>query len=482
MTIDWQSYRADDLWDELVTSVGGPRPGADRLLKALAELTNEEIGERKTAAELAIRAMGITFTVYDDGAHIDREWPFDIVPRLILKPEWDEIARGLKQRVRALNAFIDDVYHHRRALRDGVVPAEYVLKSREYRSRCAGISPPHGVWAHICGTDLVRDADGRLYVLEDNLRVPSGVSYMIENRAVMKRVLPELFAHYVIHPVDDYPERLNACLRSIAPAHGASPPRIVVLTPGVYNSAYFEHSYLAQEMAADLVEGSDLVVGDDDCVYMKTIEGLARVDVIYRRIDDLFLDPQAFRPDSMLGVPGLMRAWQAGNVALANAPGCGVADDKVIYTYVPDIIRYYLGEEPILANVPSYRCSEKDHRDYVLDSLQDLVVKPANESGGYGMLIGPQSTRAEREAFTRSIRANPRNYMAQPMLTLSAAPTLVGNAVEPRHLDLRPFILSGADVYVTTGGLTRVALRKGSTVVNSSQGGGSKDTWVVELE
>ena len=481
MTIDWQSYRADNLWDELVTVDGEPRPGAGRLLKALTGLTNDEIRERKTAAELAIRAMGITFTVYDDGAHIDREWPFDIVPRLILKPEWDEIARGLKQRVRALNAFIDDVYHHRRVLRDGVVPAEYVLKSREYRSRCAGISPPHGIWAHVCGTDLVRDADGKLYVLEDNLRVPSGVSYMIENRAVMKRVLPELFAHYVIHPVDDYPERLTACLRSISPRETRS-PRIVLLTPGVYNSAYFEHSYLAQEMAADLVEGSDLVVGDDDCVYMKTIQGLVRVDVIYRRIDDVFLDPSAFRADSMLGVPGLMRAWQAGNVALANAPGCGVADDKVIYTYVPEIIRYYLGEEPILANVPSYRCSEKDHRDYVLDNLRELVVKPANESGGYGMLIGPRSTRAERDQFTRSIRANPRNYMAQPMLNLSAAPTLVGNAVEPRHLDLRPFILSGEDVYVTTGGLTRVALRKGSTVVNSSQGGGSKDTWVVELE
>ena len=481
MTIDWQAYRANDLWDELVTAAGQPRPGAGRLLKALAELSNDEIRERKTAAELAIRSMGITFTVYDDGAHIDREWPFDIVPRLILKREWDEVARGLKQRVRALNAFIDDVYHHRRALRDGVVPTDYVLKSREYRSRCAGISPPHGVWAHVCGSDLVRDADGKLYVLEDNLRVPSGVSYMLENRAVMKRVFPELFEHYVIHPVDDYPARLAACLRSISPREGRS-PRIAVLTPGIYNSAYFEHAYLAQEMAADLVEGSDLVVGDDDCVYMKTIDGLVRVDVIYRRIDDLFLDPKAFKAESMLGVPGLMRAWQAGNVALANAPGCGVADDKVIYTYVPDMIRYFLGEEPILANVPSYRCSEKDHRDYVLDNLEDLVVKPANESGGYGMLIGPQSTRKQRDEFTRSIRANPRNYMAQPMLKLSAAPTLAGNAMEPRHLDLRPFILSGKDVYVTTGGLTRVALRKGSTVVNSSQGGGSKDTWVVELE
>ena len=481
MTIDWKAYRAEDLWDELVTGSGKARPGAGRLLRALAALSNEEITERKTAAELAIRAMGITFTVYDDGAHIDREWPFDIVPRLILKREWDEVARGLEQRVRALNAFIDDVYHHRRALRDGVVPAKYVLQSREYRSVCAGVDPPHGIWAHVCGSDLVRDEAGKLYVLEDNLRVPSGVSYMLENRAVMKRVFPELFEHYVIHPVDDYPERLAACLRSLSPRDSRS-PRIAVLTPGIYNSAYFEHAYLAQEMAADLVEGSDLVVGDDDCVYMKTIQGLVRVDVIYRRIDDLFLDPKAFSADSMLGVPGLMRAWQSGNVALANAPGCGVADDKVIYTYVPDMIRYFLGEEPILANVPSYRCAEKDHRDYVLDNLKDLVVKPANESGGYGMLIGPQSTQVEREKFTRAIRANPRNYMAQPMLKLSAAPTLAGNVLEPRHLDLRPFVLSGKDIYVTTGGLTRVALRKGSTVVNSSQGGGSKDTWVVELE
>ena len=482
MSIDWRRYRADGLFDELVLPNGRARPGAGRLLAALAKFTPEEVRERKTAAELAIRAMGITFTVYDDGANIDREWPFDIVPRLILKQEWDRIARGLEQRVRALNAFIDDVYHHGRALRDGVVPKDYVLGSREYRSRCVGIDPPHGVWCHVCGSDLVRDADGKLYVLEDNLRVPSGVSYMLENRAVMKRVLPELFEDYRIHPVDDYPVRLAACLRSLAPP-GEGAPRIAVLTPGVYNAAYFEHAYLAREMAADLVEGSDLVVGEDDVVYLRTIGGLERVDVIYRRVDDLFLDPKAFRPDSVLGVPGLVRAWQAGKVALANAPGCGVADDKVIYTYVPDIIRYYLGEQPLLANVPSYRCAEKPQRDYVLDNLDALVVKPANESGGYGLVVGPHASRKEREEAARRIRAEPRNYMAQPMLTLSAAPTLVGsNAVEPRHLDLRPFVLSGEDMHVTTGGLTRVALRKGSTVVNSSQGGGSKDTWVVDPE
>ena len=482
MTLDWRKYRADGLFDELVQANGRARPGAGRLLAALAKLSADEVQERKTAAELAIRAIGITFTVYDDGANIDREWPFDIVPRLILKQEWDRIARGLEQRVRALNAFIGDVYHHRRALRDGVVPEDYVLGSREYRARCAGIDPPHGVWCHVCGSDLVRDKDGQVYVLEDNLRTPSGVSYMLENRAVMKRVLPELFEDYLIHPVDDYPARLAACLRSLAP-DGNSQPRIAVLTPGIYNSAYFEHAFLAREMAAELVEGADLVVGEDDCVYMRTISGLERVDVIYRRIDDLFLDPKAFRPDSVLGVPGLVRAWQAGKVALANAPGCGVADDKVIYTYVPDMIRYYLGEEPLLPNVPSYRCAEKDQRDYVLDNLDQLVVKPANESGGYGLVVGPHATRKEREDVARQIRAAPRNYIAQPMLSLSVAPTLVANnAVEPRHLDLRPFILSGKDVHVTTGGLTRVALRKGSMVVNSSQGGGSKDTWVVELE
>jgi uncharacterized circularly permuted ATP-grasp superfamily protein len=327
----------------------------------------------------------------------------------------------------------------------------------------------------------VRDADGTVYVLEDNLRVPSGVSYMLENREVMKRVFPELFENYRIHPVDDYPDQLLRTLRSLSPSRAAI-PEVAVLTPGIYNSAYFEHAYLAQAMASELVEGSDLVVGKDDYVYMRTIEGLVRVDVIYRRIDDLFLDPEVFRKDSMLGVPGVMRAWRAGKVALANAPGCGVADDKVIYTYVPDIIRFYLDEEPRLPNVPSYRCVDKSQRDLVLDQIDRMVVKPANESGGYGMLIGPKASRAERDKFVRQILANPRNYMAQPMLTLSTAPTLVDAHAEPRHLDLRPFILSGADTYVTTGGLTRVALRKGSIVVNSSQGGGSKDTWIVDVE
>ncbi|MCY4372790.1 MAG: circularly permuted type 2 ATP-grasp protein, partial [Spirochaetaceae bacterium] len=418
------------------------------------------------------------FTVYDDGAHIDREWPFDIVPRLILKREWDEVARGLKQRVRALNAFIDDVYHHRRALRDGVVPADYVLKSREYRSRCVGISPPHGVWAHVCGSDLVRDADGKLYVLEDNLRVPSGVSYMLENRAVMKRVFPELFEHYVIHPVDDYPARLAACLRSISPREGRS-PRIVVLTPGIYNSAYFEHAYLAQEMAADLVEGPDLVVADDDCVYMKTIDGLVRVDVIYRRIDDHFLDPVVFNAQSTLGVPGLMAAARAGTVSIANSVGNGVGDDKAVYAYVPDMIRYYLGEEPIIPNADTYLLWEQDQRNEVLERLDQLVVKPVAESGGYGIVIGPKATDAELAEARSKILDDPRNWIAQEVVNLSRLPAWAGDSFAPRHIDLRPFVLCGEQVEVIPGGLTRVALREGSLIVNSSQGGGSKDTWVL---
>jgi len=481
--IDWKDYSAPGLFDELIDAAGRARPGAGELCRMLARLSDAELKARRTAAEVAIRTMGITFTVYtgEGSGSIDREWPFDLIPRLLLKREWDRVERGLKQRVKALNLFIDDVYHAQRILEDGVVPRELIEKSKDFRPECVGVDPPHRVWSHVCGSDLVRDADGTLYVLEDNLRVPSGVSYMLENREVMKRVFPELFENYRIHPVDDYPEQLLKTLRSLAPGNPKI-PEVVVLTPGIYNSAYFEHAYLAQAMASELVEGSDLVVGKDDYVYMRTIEGLVRVDVIYRRIDDLFLDPEVFRADSTLGIPGVMRAWRSGKVALANAPGCGVADDKVIYTYVPEIIRYYLGEEPLLPNVPSYRCVDKAQRDYVLEHIDTMVVKPANESGGYGMLIGPAATRAEREKFARQILANPRNYMAQPMLKLSTAPTLVDTHAEPRHLDLRPFILSGRDTYVTMGGLTRVALRKGSTVVNSSQGGGSKDTWVVDAQ
>jgi uncharacterized circularly permuted ATP-grasp superfamily protein len=482
MAIRWGSYKVRGIHDELMRATGRARPAARALCQYLSALKDEEVAEYKAAAELAIRVMGITFRVYTESeGSIDRAWPFDIIPRIIAHDEWRRIEAGLRQRVRALNLFIDDVYHEQRALKDNIVPAGLIADSKNYRPQCVDVDPPRGVWAHICGSDLVRDRDGTVYVLEDNLRVPSGVSYMLENRAVMKRVFPELFQSYSIQPVDDYPSQLYDMLASLSPRPGPR-PEVVVLTPGVYNSAYFEHSYLAQQMGAELVEGSDLVVGDDDCVYMRTVAGLARIDVIYRRIDDLFLDPEVFQPDSLLGVPGLMRAWKSGKVALANAPGAGVADDKVIYSYVPDLIRYYLAEEPLLPNVPTYRCVDRAERDHVIANLEQLVVKPANESGGYGMLIGPQSSAEERERFARLIRRDPRNYIAQPHLTLSTTPTLVGSRVEPRHVDLRPFILSGQQTYVTTGGLTRVALRKGSSVVNSSQGGGSKDTWIVDVE
>jgi len=481
MTISWKNYPVNGFYDELIDFDGNPRAGAGLLLRHLDGMTEEELQERKAAADAAILGMGITFTVYsEDEGSIDRAWPFDIIPRIIALREWKRIEEGLRQRVKALNLFIDDIYHEQKIVKDGVFPADLLADSKNFRPECVGINPPLGVWAHVCGSDLVRDDEGTVYVLEDNLRVPSGVSYMLENRLVMKRVLPELFEDYAIVPVDDYPSQLYHTLTSLVP-HKAH-PNVAVLTPGIYNSAYFEHCYLAQQMGAELVEGKDLFVGDDDCVYMRTIEGPAKVDVIYRRIDDLYLDPEAFLPESTLGVPGLLRAWKKGKVALANAPGAGVADDKVVYTYVPDIIRYYLGEDAILNNVPSYRCCNPDECEYVLDNLDKLVVKPANESGGYGMLIGPKASPEELNEFAKLIRKDPRNYMAQPLLLLSTAPTLVDHSVEPRHLDLRPFILSGQNTYVTQGGLTRVALKKGSTVVNSSQGGGSKDTWIVDWE
>jgi uncharacterized circularly permuted ATP-grasp superfamily protein len=480
MAIRWGKYKTDHFYDELIRAAGKPRPVAAPLCNYLRELKDRDIDEYKAAAELAIQVMGISFTVYTEKeGSIDRAWPFDIIPRVIPRSEWKQVEKGLKQRVRALNLFIDDLYHRQKIVKDKVFPAELLSDSVNFRKQCIGVNPPGRIWAHICGSDLVRGEDGTMYVLEDNLRVPSGVSYMLENRLVMKRVFPDLFEQSSILPVDDYPSQLYDMLSSLSPRRVRS-PEIVVLTPGIYNSAYFEHSYLAQQMGAELVEGRDLVV-EDDVVYMRTVDGLSRVDVIYRRIDDLFLDPVGFGSDSVLGVPGLLNAWKAGNVALANAPGAGVADDKVVYSYVPEIIKYYLDEDPIIPNVPTYRCINKQERDHVIANIDKLVVKPANESGGYGMLIGPQASRKEREHFVNLIRRDPRNYIAQPMLTLSTAPTLVGNRVEPRHLDLRPFILTSKNsVYVTTGGLTRVALRKGSTVVNSSQGGGSKDTWIIE--
>nr|WP_289109730.1 circularly permuted type 2 ATP-grasp protein [uncultured Halomonas sp.] len=479
--VDWNNYACRDFYDELLAAPGKPRASADELCHMLARFSAEELAERKTAAEIAIRTMGITFTVYSEGAMIDRAWPFDIVPRIIPANEWRKTEAGLKQRVQALNLFIDDLYHEQKVVKDKVLPAEVLAQSANFRPQCVGINPPHGVWAHICGSDLVRGGDGTLYVLEDNLRIPSGVSYMLENRNVTKRVLPELFASGKILPVDDYVAQLYDMLAAMSPRPGDD-PQVVVLTPGIYNSAYFEHAYLAQQMGVELVQGSDMLVDDDDVVYMRTVEGLRRVDVIYRRVDDEFLDPEAFNPHSMLGVPGLMRAWRAGHVALANAPGAGVADDKVVYAFVPELIRYYLDQEPLLPNVPSYLCMFDEDRQYVLDHLNELVVKPANESGGYGMLIGPRSTKETRDEFARLINENPRNYMAQPTLALSTTPTLANGLPQPRHVDLRPFILSGPETHVTTGGLTRVALVEGSLVVNSSQGGGSKDTWIVETD
>mgnify|MGYP001074526047 CR=1 FL=1 len=479
MKIDCGHYPLMGGFDELLEAPGKPRDGAGGLCDYFAGLAPEELEARHRAVDASIMAAGITFTVYSEAGNIDRAWPFDIVPRIIGKGEWDVIEAGLKQRLQALNRFIDDIYHEQKIIADGVFPAEVMADSRNFREACVGANPPFGVWANICGTDLVRDGDGTLYVLEDNLRVPSGVSYMLENRQLMKRLFPELFARYDVLPVDDYSAQLSDMLAALSPRQEER-AEIAVLTPGIFNSAYFEHSYLAQQMGAHLVEGSDLVVLDDDCVYMKTIEGLTRLDVLYRRIDDDFIDPEVFRADSTLGVPGLMRAWKKGNIGIANAPGSGVADDKVVYAFVPEMIRYYLGEEPILPNVPSYLCMKPDEREYVLANLDKLVVKPANESGGYGMLVGPKSTPEERAKFAELIRDNPRNYMAQPTLSLSTVPTLFEDGIEPRHVDLRPFILQARDLYVTHGGLTRVALRRGSLVVNSSQGGGSKDTWVIQ--
>ena len=479
MSNAWSQYPWADAYDELISSNGAPRVSARRLLNLLAALDETELAERCAAAERSIREMGISFTVYSDEGNIDRAWPFDLIPRVIRAKDWKKVSAGLQQRSRALNRFINDVYNEQKILKDGIVPAETVLGSRNYLQACQGVRPSHGVWAHVCGSDLIRDKQGRFLVLEDNLRVPSGVSYMLENREITKRVFPELFENYSILPIDDYPSALYKTLASLSPRR-VKRPTVVVLTPGIYNSAYFEHAFLAQGMGAELVEGGDLFVGDDNIVNMRTVDGPQRVDVIYRRIDDIFMDPEVFREDSILGVPGLMRAWKAGTVAIANAPGSGVADDKVIYAFVPDMIRYYLNEEPQLASVKTYLCMLEKDREYVLEHIAEMVVKPANESGGYGMMVGPHASAAKHKEFAKLIEENPRNYIAQPTISLSTAPTIIGNQIEPRHLDLRPFILQGADTFVTPGGLTRVALTKGSLVVNSSQGGGSKDTWVVE--
>jgi uncharacterized circularly permuted ATP-grasp superfamily protein len=457
---------------------GAIRPHYQAFADWLARTPQDRIAQKREEAERAFHRVGITFAVYGEDAGTERLIPFDLIPRIIPADEWAVLERGLTQRVSALNAFLDDIYHDQKILAARVVPADRVLGNTQYRREMVGMKVPGGTYAHIAGVDLVRAGAGEFYVLEDNLRVPSGVSYMLENRKMMMRLFPELFATQSIRPIQHYPDLLLENLRAVAPDRGDA-PTVAVLTPGPYNSAYFEHSFLAQQMGVELVEGQDLFVRDDT-VYMRTTRGPQRVHVIYRRVDDDFLDPRAFRADSMLGVPGLFSAYRAGRVTLANAIGTGVADDKSIYPYVPDMIRFYLAEEPVLANVPTWKTHLPEDRAYVLDHLTEVVVKEVHGAGGYGMLIGPASTAAEREEFRRRIVAHPEKYIAQPTLALSTCPTFVAAGVAPRHIDLRPYVLSGRTVTLVPGGLTRVALREGSLVVNSSQGGGTKDTWVLE--
>jgi len=471
------TYDTGGFYDEMFENDGSARPCARLLFKRISSLNDGELRVYQQAAEQALFRMGITFNVYGDEAGTERIFPFDIIPRIVAADEWAVIDRGLRQRVHALNVFINDIYHEQKILKDRVIPAELILSAKSFRKACVGLNPPRGAWCHITGTDLVRHEDGEYYVLEDNLRCPSGVSYVLQNREIMKRTFPQIFDQNNVRPVGDYPSHLLQTLQEIAPSR-TTDPTVALLTPGVYNSAYFEHSFLAKFMGVELVEGRDLVVTNGR-VMMRTTNGLERVDVIYRRIDDDFLDPSTFRSDSLLGVPGLMDAYRSGGVALANAPGTGIADDKVIYAYVPKIIKYYLGEDPILANVPTYVCWEEKERRHVIENLDKFVVKAANESGGYGMLVGPHSTADQREKFRGAINADPRNYIAQPTLALSRVPVIVEDHFEGRHVDLRPYVLYGKDIFVLPGGLTRVALKKGSLVVNSSQGGGSKDTWVL---
>jgi len=465
-------------YDEMREANGEVRAHFRPLAEWLAETPAARVNEKRREADLLFHRVGITFAVYGDKRGHERLIPFDIVPRVIPRTEWEALERGLKQRATALNRFLHDIYHDQEILRAGVVPEEHVTRHEAFRPVMRGLDLPNGVYSHIAGIDLVRHEDGNWYVLEDNLRTPSGVSYMLENRKMMLRLFPELFARQQVLPVEHYPALLLETLRAASPR-----PRrdatVVVLTPGQHNSAYFEHAFLAQQMGVELVEGADLFV-KDELAYMRTTAGPQRVDVIYRRVDDPFLDPQAFRPDSMLGVPGLVAAYRAGNVALANAIGTGVADDKSTYPYVPEMIRFYLGEEPVLASVQTWQCKKAEDLKYVLGHLEELVVKEVQGSGGYGMLVGPASTKAQIKAFRARLRANAANYIAQPTLSLSTCPTFVRRGIAPRHVDLRPFVLSGSEVRLVPGGLTRVALKAGSLVVNSSQGGGTKDTWVVD--
>lgn len=475
----FEHYEVNGIFDEMFEGAARPRKHYAPVFERANAVSKDALQRRIRMADVAFRNQGITFTVYGDATGVERIFPFDLMPRIIPASEWMTIERGLIQRIAALNLFCNDIYHDQRILREGVIPAEMIFSAKFFRREMIGLSVPQDVYVHICGTDLIRDGKGEYLVLEDNCRCPSGVSYVLENREVLKRVFPNLFGPYRVRAIEDYPHNLLQSLKYSTPNNTGEEPTVVVLTPGIYNSAYFEHSFLARQMGVELVEGRDLVV-DNNIVYMRTTAGLRKVDVIYRRIDDDFVDPLCFRPDSALGVPGLMNAYRCGNVALANAPGTGVADDKAIYPYVPDMIRFYLKQEPILHNVPTYICSREQDRKYVLEHLHELVVKSTNEAGGYGMLMGHQSTKAEQEKFAAKINEDPRNFIAQPVVQLSQHPSWIDDRFEGRRIDLRPYILTGERTVVMPGGLTRVALRKGSLVVNSSQGGGSKDTWVLE--
>ncbi|MFP3975311.1 MAG: circularly permuted type 2 ATP-grasp protein [Chloroflexota bacterium] len=470
-------YKVESFYDELFASDGQPRASAKPIIDSINALPDGELQRRQKAAEAALLQTGITFTVYGSDEGTDRIFPFDIIPRIIEPSDWHVIDKGLQQRITALNLFLEDTYNHQKIIKDKVIPPDLIYTARSFRHECIGLHPAKGIWCHVTGTDIVRDSDGQLYVLEDNLRCPSGISYVLENREILKQTLPMLFENMNVYPVDDYPTWLLETLVYLASEHTNS-PSVAVLTPGIHNSAYFEHSFLAQQMGVPLVEGRDLIVSDG-FVYMRTTRGFERLDVLYRRIDDDFLDPKAFRSDSLLGVPGIMEVYKSGRIALANAPGAGIADDKAIYSYVPQIIKYYLDEDAILPNVPTYVCWDDKQRSHVLNNLDKLVVKAVNESGGYGMMICPHASESERELFKDKIEANPRNYIAQPTLSLSRTPVITGDHLEGRHVDFRPYILSREKVRVLPGGLTRVALRRGSLVVNSSQGGGSKDTWVL---
>ena len=476
----FKQYELDGFFDEMFDSQQGVRPHYRKLVDRFAQLLSAEMAQRQQMAELAFLNQGITFTVYNDNQGTERIFPFDLIPRIIPAAEWNRIERGLVQRITALNLFVHDVYHGQKILKDGIIPRHYIEGAAHFRPEFMGFNVPKNIYIHICGTDLVRDQSGEYLVLEDNGRCPSGVSYLLENRQTLKQVFPTLFESYSVRPVEHYPQELLALLKYVAP-HGKPEPTVALLTPGIHNSAYFEHSFLARQMGIEIVQGHDLVARDEH-LFMRTTRGLRQLDVIYRRIDDDFLDPRVFRKDSALGCPGLVEAYRAGHVNLANAIGTGVGDDKVVYCFVPQMIKYYLDQDAILPNVPTYLPSEPDQMRYILDHLGELVVKGANESGGYGMLIGPQASQGEIEKFRRQIKHDPRGYIAQPTLGLSREPCFIQGRFEGRHIDLRPYILYGEKVTIIPGGLTRVALKKGSLVVNSSQGGGSKDTWILEGE